>query len=288
MTAEEAAAITVDAGQIAEALPRVMAEHGVAIIANVARTTWPHSRRPSLPTSTMWSTRRPRTRAVAPSAMPPPSSRPRRPQCRPRRAAALARSAGRRALLWPRPARRRFAWQARAAERPTRLRGARHRRYLRRPRPFLLFPWRGAGVPVNPSWPHVDLNTCDSPCATATASASAGGRSTRASSTAGARSRSARPPRSCGRATTSSRATKSRRRRRWRPPLFDDRERHRPRGALRSWRAGRPGRASRCPRGAAGLVVAHVPQGWSGGPRLAHPLWWSPRAGAPPQRATAR
>ena len=36
MTAEEAAAITVDAEQIAEALPRVMAEHGVAIIANVA------------------------------------------------------------------------------------------------------------------------------------------------------------------------------------------------------------------------------------------------------------
>ena len=31
-----AAAITVDAEQIAEALPRVMAEHGVAIIANVA------------------------------------------------------------------------------------------------------------------------------------------------------------------------------------------------------------------------------------------------------------
>ena len=30
------AAITVDAEQIAEALPRVMAEHGVAIIANVA------------------------------------------------------------------------------------------------------------------------------------------------------------------------------------------------------------------------------------------------------------
>ena len=36
MTAEEAAAITVDAEQIADALPRVMAEHGVAIIANVA------------------------------------------------------------------------------------------------------------------------------------------------------------------------------------------------------------------------------------------------------------
>ena len=38
MTAEEAAAITVDAEQIADALPRVMAEHGVAIIANVAST----------------------------------------------------------------------------------------------------------------------------------------------------------------------------------------------------------------------------------------------------------
>ena len=41
MTAEEAAAITVDAEHIAEALPRVMAEHGVAMKLSAGRSFFP-------------------------------------------------------------------------------------------------------------------------------------------------------------------------------------------------------------------------------------------------------
>ena len=54
MTAEEAAAITVDAEQIADALPRVMAEHGVAIIANVASADDVGRSARSRPTWAMW------------------------------------------------------------------------------------------------------------------------------------------------------------------------------------------------------------------------------------------
>ena len=277
-TAEEAAAIV---GRANASAPGVMAEHGVAIIANVSADVARSRQRSRL--IELVDTKAAST-AAAPSAMPPPSSRP--------PSSAMPAASAPLLSLDPR-SRRACSGAAPAALRVARARCRASDVYevLHGTEDICVgldhsFFSPGAAPAASQPIVATSISNARRPYATATASASASGRSTRACSTAGARSRSARLPRVAGqspRAVRPSRPPST-----MAAPLFDDRERHRPRGARAA--RGLDGRGAARPVPARALLVwssrtSH--QGWAVGPALRTRCVGS-RGGAPPRRATAR